>query len=85
MPGLPFFRPVSDEQRRRSRGKLAVARDYTSELLPNAESFNFCEEYRSGLRITLIAIQGMLKATFPAGANVIGLVVEFLDRACAQE
>jgi hypothetical protein len=62
-----------------------VARDYTSELLPNSESFNFCEEYRGGLRTTLIAIQGMLKVTFPAGASVIGLAVEFLDRACPQK
>ena len=59
-----------------------MARDYTGQLLPLSESFAFRDEYERTIRTVLIVLQVILKASVPALAGVIGLVIEFLDRAC---
>ena len=62
-----------------------MARDYTTELLPAAETFAFCDEYRRTIRTVLITVQALLKPTYRAGANAVGFAIEYLDWACAYD
>ena len=63
-----------------------LPRDYAQEQLNSlatiATNTTFCEKWKDTIRPIAVAIQGILKLIYPAGAKTMELIIAFIDVAC---
>jgi len=75
----------SGEAQERANVQL-VPRDYAQEQLNSLATIttnsSFCDKWKDTIRPIAVAIQGILKLIYPAGAKTMELIIAFIDIAC---